>query len=210
MLQGKYQVIAVDLRGHGRTTDSAQPLSYELMASDMVALLDQLGIDAVHIVGNKDGGIIGLVMAMDYPTRVKSLVAASVNWSPAGFQPWFVEYVQGVTLEDWDAMVGEMYRTVAPDPDIMPEMLEKTRNLLLTQPNFMLEQLSTIRTPVLVLAGANEEVLEIPHVEEIAAAIPNANLVLIDEAGHGVLDEQFDAWMAAVQTFLEAAMASTP
>lgn len=202
ILAEEYQVIAVDFRGHGRTTDSGQPLSYELMASDMVALLDQLEIDAVHIVGNKDGGIIGLVMAMEHPERVKSLVAASVNWSTAGFQPWFVDFVKGATLEDWDGMTGEMYRTVAPDPSIMPVMLEKVRNLLLMQPNFTLEQLSAITTPVLVLAGADEEVLESAHVEEMAEAIPGAELFLIDGAGHGVLDEQFDAWMAAVQEFL--------
>ncbi|MEZ4615306.1 MAG: alpha/beta fold hydrolase [Caldilineaceae bacterium] len=201
-LAENYQVIAVDFRGHGRTTDAGQPLSYELIASDMVALLDQLGIDAVHIVGNKDGGITGLVMAMQHPERVKSLVTASVNWSPAGFQPWFVDYMKSVTLEDWDGMVGEMYRTVAPDPSIMAVMLEKDRNLLLTQPNFTLEELRAIDVPVLVLAGANEEVIELPHIEEMAAALPNAELVLIDEAGHGVLDEQFAAWMAAVQGFL--------
>lgn len=210
ILAEEYQVIAVDFRGHGRTTDAGQPLSYELMASDMVALLDQLGIDAVHIVGNKDGGIIGLAMAMVHPERVKSLVAASANWSPAGFQPWFVDYVRGATLEDWDGMTGEMYRSVAPDPSIMPVMLEKVRNLLLMQPNFTLEQLSAITTPVLVLAGADEEVLEIVHVEEMASAIPHAELVLIDEAGHGVLDEQFEAWMAAVSTFLEEATAVDP
>ncbi|MEZ4660135.1 MAG: alpha/beta fold hydrolase [Caldilineaceae bacterium] len=202
ILAEEYQVIAVDFRGHGRTTDSGQPLSYELMASDMVALLDQLDIGAVHIVGNKDGGIIGLQMALAYPERVKSLVAASANWSPAGFQPWFADYLKGVTLADWDAMVGEMYRTVAPDPSIMAVMLEKDRNLLLTQPNFTLAQLRTIDAPVLVLAGADEEVLAIPHVEEMAAAIPNAELVLIDGGGHGVLDAQFEAWMAAVQNFL--------
>ncbi len=197
-----HQVIAVDFRGHGRTTDAGQPLSYELMASNMVALLDQLGIDAVDIVGNKDGGIIGLVMATEYPERVKSLVAASANWSPAGFQPWFVDYVKGMTLDGWDAMAGEMYRTVAPDPSIMPVMLEKDRFLLLTRPDFSLEKLSTITVPVLVLAGADEDVLEIAHVEEMAAAIPNATLVLLSEAGHNALTEQPDAWTGAVLDFL--------
>ena len=210
ILAEEYQVIAVDFRGHGRTTDAGQPLSYELMASDMVALLDQLEMDAVHIVGNKDGGIIGLAMAMEHPERVKSLVAASVNWSPAGFHPWFVDYVKGATLENWDAMTGEMYRTVAPDPSIMPVMLEKVRNLLLMQPNFTLEQLGAITTPVLVLAGADEEVLKIGHVEHLAAALPNASLVWIEDAGHGVLDEQFDAWMDAVDLFLRGELDAPP
>jgi pimeloyl-ACP methyl ester carboxylesterase len=210
ILAEEYQVIAVDFRGHGRTTDSGQPLSYELMASDMVALLDQLEIDAAHIVGNKDGGIIGLAMAMEHPERVNSLVAASVNWSPAGFQPWFVDYVRGATLEDWDGMTGEMYRSVAPDPSIMPVMLEKVRNLLLMQPNFTLDELATISSPVLVLAGADEEVLKIGHVEHLAAALPDASLVWIEDSGHSVLDEQFDAWMDAVDLFLRGELDAPP
>jgi pimeloyl-ACP methyl ester carboxylesterase len=60
-----------------------------------------------------------------------------------------------------------------------------------------------ISPPTLVLAGANEEVLQIDHVKALAATIPNAELILIDNAGHGVLDEQFEAWIAAVQAFLD-------
>ena len=62
--------------------------------------MDTLGIDVAHVVGNKDGGITGLVMATQYPERVKKLVAASVNYSPDGFQPGFTEYLKGITLDD--------------------------------------------------------------------------------------------------------------
>lgn len=202
VLAQDYQVITLDFRGHGQTTDSGLPLTYAQMASDVVALLDHLGIDAAHLVGNKDGGIIGLVMAHDYPDRIKSLVTASANWSTTGFQDWFVEYVTGVTLADWEGMTGEMYRELAPDPTIMPVMLEKVRNLLLMQPNFTLGELGEIEIPVLVLAGADEDVLLVEHVEEMAAAIPDAELVLIDGGTHGVLNEEFDAWMGAVGDFL--------
>ena len=161
VLAEEYQVIAVDFRGHGRTTDSGQPLRYELLASDMLALMDNLGVQSVHIVGNKDGGIIGLQMAMSHPERVNRLVAASANYSPAGFQPWFSDYLKGFTLEDWDAMAGDMYRELSPTPEIMPVMLQKDRAMLLTEPNFTLDDLGAIASPVLVLAGADEDVLEV-------------------------------------------------
>lgn len=209
MLAEEYQVIAVDLRGHGRSTDSGQPYTYELMASDIVALMDELGIDKADVVGNKDGGIIGLVMATRYPERLNRLVAASVNYSPAGFQPWFPDWVKSVTVDDFRAMLGERYAEIAPDPGFVPTMLERTRYLLLTQPNFTLDELATITHPVLVLAGADEDVIEVGHIEEMAAAIPNAQLVLIDEGTHGVLDEQTDAWIEAVSDFLHEPMAAT-
>ena len=208
-LAEQYQVIALDFRGHGRTTDSGLPLTYAQMAADVVALMDTLGIDSAHVVGNKDGGIIGLVMAQDYPERIRSLVTASVNWSTEGLQPWFVDYAKNATLADWDAMTGGMYRDLAPDPTIMPVMFEKVRNLLLMQPDFTLEELSEIDIPVLVLAGADEEVLILEHVEAMAEAISNAELVLIGEAGHGVLNEQTEAWMDAVNTFLAAQMSTS-
>ena len=62
-------------------------------------------------------------------------------------------------------MTGDMYPERAPDPGIAPVMLEKDRAMLLTQPNFTLDELSTITAPTLVLVGADEEVLQLDHVE---------------------------------------------
>ena len=69
-------VIAPDSRAQGRTTDSDKPLTYQLMADDMIELLDRLGIDSAHVVGWSDGGITALDMAIRYPDRVRSVAAS--------------------------------------------------------------------------------------------------------------------------------------
>ena len=65
-----YKVILVDSRGHGRSTRDARPFGYDLMADDVVALMDTLEIDKADIVGWSDGGIIGIDLAMRHPDRV--------------------------------------------------------------------------------------------------------------------------------------------
>ena len=77
-------VIAVDSRGHGRSTGANGPLNYSLMSDDMVKVLDSLNINRVDVVGWSDGGIIGLDLAMRHPERVRRLVAISANYNPDG------------------------------------------------------------------------------------------------------------------------------
>src|SRR5262249_24612854 len=83
-LASSYFVIAPDSRGHGRSTDSSETLSYSLMADDMLKLLDHLQINQVDVVGWSDGAIIGLDLAMHHPVRVKKLVAISANFDASG------------------------------------------------------------------------------------------------------------------------------
>ncbi|HEU0116429.1 MAG TPA: alpha/beta fold hydrolase, partial [Thermomicrobiales bacterium] len=70
-----YQVIAMDSRGHGRSSFDDKPISYELMASDVLGLLDHLNIDKTDLVGWSDGGIIGLELAIHHPERLNKVVA---------------------------------------------------------------------------------------------------------------------------------------
>ena len=77
-------VIAPDSRAHGRSSDSNQPLSYDLMANDMLKLLDKLNIAETDVVGWSDGGIIGLDLAMQHPERVRRLVVFGANYDVDG------------------------------------------------------------------------------------------------------------------------------
>lgn len=85
-LGAKYRVIVVDARGHGRSTRDGRPLSYQLMADDLLALMDQLKLDEAALVGWSDGGIIALDVALRHPERVSKLVASGANFDLAGTQ----------------------------------------------------------------------------------------------------------------------------
>jgi pimeloyl-ACP methyl ester carboxylesterase len=84
VLAAEYQVIAVDSRGHGRSTVTETPIGYALMASDVLALMDFLEIESASIVGWSDGGIIGLDIAINNPDRLNKLIAYGANYTPAG------------------------------------------------------------------------------------------------------------------------------
>ncbi len=197
-----YQAIAVDSRGQGRTTDSGQPLSYALMASDVVALLDELGIEKAHLAGQSDGGIIGLQLAIDYPDRVDKIVAYGANANVQGLQPGYADALKNMTLEDFDSFAGSNYRRLAPDPGNMPVIFEKLRCMLLTQPDFTPEQLMSIQTPVLVFGGEEDGNVRADHVRQMAAAIPNATLVILPEVGHYLMSEDPDRYLETVLPFL--------
>ena len=74
----------MDSRGHGRSSFDETPISYELMASDVLGLMDHLGIDKASIVGWSDGGIIGLELAIHHPERLNKVVAYGANFDPTG------------------------------------------------------------------------------------------------------------------------------
>jgi pimeloyl-ACP methyl ester carboxylesterase len=98
VLAEHHRVLVMDSRGHGRSTRNAEPFGYALMASDVVGLLDRLGIPKVAIVGWSDGAIIGLSLAMDHPDRVARLFAFAANSDPSGVKdvdksPVFHEFI---------------------------------------------------------------------------------------------------------------------
>ncbi|MFZ0729058.1 MAG: alpha/beta fold hydrolase, partial [Methylovirgula sp.] len=83
-LEKRYRVVVMDSRGHGRSTRDEQPYSYDLMASDVLGLMDHLKIKEAAIVGWSDGAIIGLDIAMHHPARVSKLFAFAANSDPSG------------------------------------------------------------------------------------------------------------------------------
>ena len=83
-LQSRYRVIVMDSRGHGRSTRNDQPYGYDLMASDVIGLMDFLKIKKATIVGWSDGAIIGLDIALHHPERLTKLFAFAANSDPSG------------------------------------------------------------------------------------------------------------------------------
>src|SRR5258706_9235922 len=79
MLAERHQVTAVDLQGHGRTADIERPIDVRLMAGDISALIDHLGLDKPDVVGYSLGGGAALQTAAQYPAKVPRLVIVSAN-----------------------------------------------------------------------------------------------------------------------------------
>src|SRR5947209_19149790 len=86
-LAANHQLVVVDLQGHGRTADIDRPIDTRLMADDIAALIDHLGLDKPDVVGYSLGGGVALQTAAKYPAKVGRLVAASANIRPDAIYP---------------------------------------------------------------------------------------------------------------------------
>jgi pimeloyl-ACP methyl ester carboxylesterase len=199
-LSQTYLVIAPDSRGHGRTSDSDQPLSYELMAKDIIALMDLLGLEKVHVVGHSMGGTIGLELAINFPEHVDRLVTIGASFSPEGMTDEFRAYVETTNVDySRPEMVYQLY---APDPSNWPVLLEKLRVMILSQPDFTRDELAKVKTPTLVMAGENEDTVRPEHTEDLNQMLVNAEIYLVPYAGHGAPRDNPEDVNQAILKFL--------
>jgi pimeloyl-ACP methyl ester carboxylesterase len=180
-LAGRYEVIVADSRGHGRSTRSAQPFSYGLMASDVIALMDFLKIRRAAIVGWSDGGIIGLDMAIHHPERVTKLFAFAANYNPAGVRS---DIGSSVTFNAFIARCGVDYRRLSPTPGEYKEFLSAIQKMWATEPNYTQKQLRSISVPVVIADGDHDEAIDRRQTEEMASLIPNAGLLIQPGVSH--------------------------
>lgn len=192
-------VIAPDSRAQGRSSDSDQPLSYELMANDMLKLLDKLNIAQADVVGWSDGGIIGLALARQHPERVKRLVAFGANYDVDGMD---VDRCPMPPPEEEMAPVRDFYKRIAPDPAHWPVLAQKLAEMWRTQPRYTVAVLGTIKAPTLIMAG-EFDCIKRQHTDQLAKAIPGATEEIIKGATHGLPLEQPDVVNAHMLAFLQ-------
>jgi pimeloyl-ACP methyl ester carboxylesterase len=199
LLARHYQVIAVDSRGHGRSTRDAKPYSYELMAQDVLALLDHLGVRRVSIVGWSDGGIVGLVLAIDHADRVDRLYAFGSNADTSGAiegcekDPVFAAYI---------ARTEQEYSRLSPTPDQWDDFSDAIGKMWATQPAFSREQLHSIQMPVAIADGEHDECIKAEHTRYMASTIPGAQLAILPGLSHFAFLQDPRAASASVLSFL--------
>ena len=198
-LMKTHKVVAVDSRGHGRSTRSAQPFGYALMAADVLAIMDHLKLDKVSVIGWSDGGIIGLILAMDHPERLNGLFAFGANYSVAGVNPAVeTNAVFGQAI----GMAAENYAKLSPTPGEFDAFLTQISAMWFSQPDFKPEQLGAIKVPVTIADGQYEEAILPEHTVEMAKLIPGAKLLIIPNVSHMAMWQDPAAFSAAVEAFL--------
>ena len=192
-------VIVVDSRGHGRSTRDARPYGYDLMADDVVALLDTLHITKADVVGWSDGGILGLDLAIRHPDRVGKVFAFAANTVTSGVQegveknPTFARFIE---------RAGHEYARLSSTPKEYDAFVAQISKMWETQPNWTDEQLKSIRSPVLVVDGDHDEAIKRTHTEYIAATIPGAGLLILPNTSHFAFLQDPALFDAAVLHFL--------
>jgi pimeloyl-ACP methyl ester carboxylesterase len=176
-----HTVILMDSRGHGRTTRDARPYGYDLMADDVVALMDVLKIRQADIVGWSDGGIIGLDLAMRHKERIGRVFAFAANTVTSGV-------VEGVeknpTFARFIARAGQEYARYSATPEEYDAFVDQISKMWAEQPNWTDAALQSIDRPILVVDGDHDEAIKRPHTEYIAATIPHAGLLILPNVSH--------------------------
>lgn len=161
LLSQRFQVFAIDSRGHGQSFPVAE-FHYRDMAEDIRQLAEGLGLHKPLLCGFSDGGIIGLLLASQYPQLLGGVVACGVNTRPEGIRPGWLMLFRLVYL----CNRSPLFRLMLTEPDITPE------------------QLGRITCPVLV-TGGSRDMISCKHLEQIAGQIPGAQLQILAGEGHG-------------------------
>jgi len=169
------------------------------MASDVLALLNYIKLTKVDLVGWSDGGIIGLVIAMQHPQRLRRLFAYGANSDPSGVRPdidgssIFTSYIQRTRKE---------YGELSPTPGDYETFLAQIQAMWAQQPNFAPAQLQRISVPTVIADGAHDEAIKREHTEYLARTIPGATLIILADLSHFGMLQNPQEFSTAIINFL--------
>ncbi len=215
-----YQAIAFDNRGAGRSDKPRGPYDLEQMADDAIAVLDHAGIETAHVVGASMGGVISQIIAVKYPERTRSVTLACTAGTN---HPWREEL-----LASWrdNALAGGMgamsreavrwvigprsFRRFLPAMGWLgPLALGRPSHAfagqveaLLHANDSLIEELGEVEVPVMVLVGNQDILTPRGDSEQLAEAIPTAELVVISGAAHGFMVEHASTFNRILLDFL--------
>lgn len=188
----RYRVIAMDSRDQGRSGDSAGPLTYEKMADDLAALLDELDAAPANVLGWSDGAIEALLLGIRHPNKVKKIAAMAANLSPSreAAYPEVLAFVK--------ATIDSIPVAAKDTPQGRREL--KVMRLTLDEPHIEPKALEAITAPTLVLAG-DHDVIRDEHTLEIYHHLTNGQLCIFPNATHLVPYDEPALFNAAVDHF---------
>ena len=179
-LAESYRVIVVDSRGHGRSTHDERPYGYDLMASDVLGLMDFLKLPKAAVVGWSDGAILGLDIAIHHPERLSKLFAFAANSDPSGV----ADIAQSTVFNAYIARAEKEYQVLSPTPDQYKSFVDQISKMWETEPHFTAAQLRVITVPTWIVDADHDEAIKRENTEFMANEIPDAGLLLQPQVSH--------------------------
>ncbi|MGW7726853.1 alpha/beta fold hydrolase [Streptomyces canus] len=179
-------VVAPELQGHGHTADTDRELTVPDLASDVVALLDELGIQQADFLGFSLGGLTALELAVRHPERVGRLALAATMYTQDGVH-------EEVRVPDYSSPrlpsqadfqeMADTYAAVAPDPEHFQDFLAKVSAAAHAPLPWTAEDLRGLRAPTLLLVG-DRDFVRVEHAAEMQQLIPDAQLAVLPATTH--------------------------
>jgi pimeloyl-ACP methyl ester carboxylesterase len=195
----KYRVITIASRGHGRSTRDDRRYSYNLMASDVLTVMDELSIAKASIVGWSDGGNIGLDIAINNPNRLVKLFVFGANYSTSGLKR---AVGAGATFGTYKKIAAADYARLSTTPKDFKSLVAAVSKMWSTEPKFTESQLKSIHVPVAVAAGEYDEIIKRSHTESMHKLIPGSSLIIMPRVSHFAMWQDPEAFNKSVLDFL--------
>jgi len=209
-----HKVYALELQGHGRTTDIDRPITYPNLADDVAAFMDAVGLPKADVFGYSMGSAAALQLAIRHPEKVNKLVAASVAYDAKGFQPAFTAMIPTMTPEMFaNTPLPAEYKKLAPNPNGFPELARKLIQLE-KEPMAWEADVRKLKLPVLVIAG-DADVATLEHTVslfrllgggeagDMGKPLPASRLAVMPATSHTSVITQPDLLMAFIEPFLK-------
>lgn len=225
-LARSHRVVAPDLRGHGASAKPRGGYSVRLLADDVVALLDHLGVEAAAVCGLSMGGTIAQTLAVEHPARVRALVLEDTwGYPTAAFATALGARIQAIREHGLahyaetaiPQVFSERFRAANPraldeyrarNAQLDPEAIQSVMRGLIA---FDLRgRLATIRVPTLVVLGSEDRLTPRAHAEYLCRVIPGSRLEIVDGAGHIPHLEAPDVFTRLLLGFLAAPLDLSP
>lgn len=199
LIENGYRTVVIDSRGHGRSTRDDQPYSYELMASDVLAVMDTLNFSKAAFVGWSDGACTSLVLASKSPERVAGVFFFACNMDPSGTKEFEFTPVVGRCL----ARHVRDYEQLSTTPDKFNAFSEAVGLMQRTQPNYSVNDLAEIRVPVTIVQSEYDEFIKREHAEYLAQSISGAEYVFLPGVSHFAPLQRPEQFNRAILGFLK-------
>jgi 3-oxoadipate enol-lactonase len=199
------QVILVDPPGQGGSQSLTDFFSFDDCARCVADILDGLGLDKAHFVGNSWGGMIGATFAATYPDRIGGAVLMNCTAGRASLRQK-VEFAALLRVAKWTGGIGSLLNrsvlkaflgptTMRERPDVVAQVSNTVKSVNIASVSWAVKSvvprrpdqralLGRIQTPVLVVGGAEDATFPPGDAIEMAKAIPNASIQILDGVAH--------------------------
>jgi len=199
LVENGYHAVVIDSRGHGRSTRDARPYTYELMASDVLAVMDTLRMEQAALVGWSDGACTALILASEAPTRVAGVFFFACNMDPSGAKQ--ITDMTPILRRCINRHLHD-YARLSATPDQFDEFSDAVSLMQRTQPNYSVQDLVQISVPVAIVQSEYDEFIKREHADYLARSIPGAEFVNLPGVSHFAPLQRPEQFNAALLAFL--------
>jgi 3-oxoadipate enol-lactonase len=223
-LARKYRVILFDNRGTGQSGKPEIPYTIKMMAADVAGLLDVLNISAASVFGHSMGGMIAQEFALNYPDRLNTLILGGTTCGGSRAVPPTAEamaflfdpelaklpvpdriramipWLWNKEFKDNNQAAIEQYIALASEYPTPPQTAVSQQNAIMTHDTY--DRLPDIKAPTLVIAGSKDRLVLSENSKLLATRIPNAEVAIIENAGHEYFDDSAEKASKIILDFL--------